>query len=178
MPIYTKKGDKGTTTLFDPCLTKNQRVSKDAARVQTIGTIDELNSFLGIVKVSIHDKFFIEFLNTTQNNLFTINSILAGAKLRFGKGKTTELEKLIDKMDEELPKLTNFILSGGSPLSAQLQYARSLTRAAERNLVSLNRHEKLKPELLTYINRLSDTFFTLARYANFKLGVADDLWQK
>jgi len=178
MPIYTKKGEKGTTTFFDPCLTKNKRVPKNHTRLETIGSLDELNSYLGIIKTFTDDQFFINNINNIQNNIFTINSILAGAKLNFTSKKTLALEKLIDQLDKELPKLTNFILPGGSNLSAQLQYARSLTRRAERNLVALSQSEKIKPELIKYINRLSDTFFTLARYANFKLGVEDDIWNK
>lgn len=178
MPIYTKKGDKGTTTLFDPKLTNNERVNKDNIRLQTIGSLDELNSYLGIIKTSTNDLFFINLIKKIQTNIFTINSILAGARLPFGAKKITELEKLIDRLDQELPKLTKFILPGGSSLSAQFQYARSLTRHAERNLVSLNQIEKIKPENLKYINRLSDTLFTLARYANYKLGLKDDIWKQ
>jgi len=178
MPIYTKKGDKGTTTLFDPKLTNNKRINKDDLRLQTIGSLDELNSYLGVIKTSTQDQFFINHLNSIQINLFTINSILAGAKLRFGSNKITDLEKLIDQLDQELPKLTKFILPGGSLLSAHFQFSRSLTRAAERNLVTLNQVQKVKPQILKYINRLSDTLFTLARFANHKLGIPDNLWLK
>lgn len=175
--IYTKKGDRGTTTLFDPCLTQNKRVRKNHPRLRTIGAIDELNSYLGVIIAVSEDQSLTEFLKEIQRNLFTINSILAGAKLSFTKNKTIQLEKKIDEIDDFIPPLKNFILPGGSQTSSHLQYARTICRRAERHLVSLDQKEKLSPELLKYINRLSDTFFTLARGTNHRLGITEEPWK-
>lgn len=177
MSIYTKKGDSGTTTLFDPCLTKNKRVKKNHPRLRTIGAIDELNSYLGIIISQSEEKSLTEFLKEIQRNLFAINSILAGAKLSFFKTKITQLEKRIDEIDEIIPPLKNFILPGGSQTAAHLQYARTLCRRAERHLVSLDQKEKLSPELIKYLNRLSDCLFTLARNANHNLGITEEPWK-
>jgi len=177
MPIYTKKGDRGTTTLFDPCLTQNKRVKKNHPRLRTIGAIDELNSYLGVAIATSEDQSLTEFLSEIQRNLFTVNSILAGAKLKFVGRNTKSLEKKIDAIDTVIPPLKNFILPGGSQTSAHLQYARTICRRAERHLVNLDQKEKLNPELLKYINRLSDTLFTLARGSNYQLGITEEPWK-
>ncbi|OGM02457.1 ATP:cob(I)alamin adenosyltransferase [Candidatus Woesebacteria bacterium GWA1_41_8] len=176
MVVYTKTGDKGETGLFRPGANKKIRVSKDSTKINALGAVDELNSFIGVTVAASANKELKKTLNNIQRNLLTLGSILAGSKLRFFASKTTQLEKLIDKMDKELPPLNNFILPGGSVTAANLQFCRSLTRRAERALVALNKIEPVKPQILKYINRLSDFFFMLARQANFDEGVADVVW--
>src|SRR3990172_6711356 len=123
MPIYTKKGDKGTTGLFSPGK-KKRRVAKDAAVVEALGALDELNSFLGIARSFNDNTQRDSFLRGIQNNLFTICSILAGAKLSFAADETERLEKEIDQIDRKLPKIANFVFSNGSSLATHLMYAR------------------------------------------------------
>lgn len=160
MPIYTKKGDKGETGTF------HGRISKSDQLAITLGTIDELNSWIGVCG---QDKE----LYRIQTNLMTINSILAGSKKhKFGSYETIHLEKLIDKLTKDLPELKNFIYPVG-----HLQVARTVCRRAERELVLLNTNSKmLAPNILKYINRLSDALFTLARAENKRLGVVEETW--
>ena len=177
MPIYTKTGDKGETGLFSQDKDKKIRVDKDSIRVEAIGALDELNSYLGIVNTASHHKNLTKFISAIQVNIFTINSILAGAGLKFPASHTTALEKKIDNITEELPKLTNFVLPSGDPFAVHLMYARALARRAERRVVSLNKVEEVHPNILKYLNRLSDMLFTLFRYANHISGKKEVLWQ-
>ena len=170
MAIYTKKGDRGETSLF----LKN-KTSKDSARIRAIGAIDETNSYLGVV-VSESPELK-NSLNEIQRNLFVAGSILAGAKLRFSKVKTRKLERVIDRLEGSLPVLKNFILLGGGKAAAKLFFARALARRAERAVVRLSQHEKVKPEILVYLNRLSDYLFMIAREINFKEGRKEEVWR-
>lgn len=170
MAIYTKKGDRGETSIFS----KKERLSKSSLRIKTIGAVDEVNSFLGVV---LADNLQSSELKEVQKNLFTIGAILAGAPLRFPKSKTKKLEKRIDKIEGSLPTLKNFILPGGDKSAANLFFARTLVRRAERSLVALDTEEKLKPEILVFINRLSDYLFMLARQVNYKEGVKEEVWK-
>jgi cob(I)alamin adenosyltransferase len=178
MSVYTKKGDKGETALYDPTNNQRKRVSKDSLRIEAIGTVDELNSYLGVVITNSENLEISELLKDVQSNLFTIGSITAGSKLRFSLTKTTKLEKVIDELEGTLPVLSNFILPGGSILAAHIHFARSLSRRAERRMVALNKIEKVRPQILVYMNRLSDFLFMLARKANYELKVADEIWKK
>jgi len=173
MPIYTKKGDKGQTSLFLP---KEMRVDKDSLRIEAIGAIDELDSYLGVAKTSTENTEIVQLIEEVQRNLLTVGSSLAGSKLKITKREVTKLEKRIDVWDKALPDLTNFILPGGSALSGHLHYCRSLARRAERRVVSLSKHEKVPAQVLMFVNRLSDYFFQMARFANHSLGVEDQLW--
>ena len=161
MAVYTKTGDRGTTGTFG-----GKRISKSSKLINTIGAIDELNSYLGTIGK----------LAEIQRNLFTINSILSGAKLNFSKEFTKELEKEIDVMEGKMPVLSNFIIYSGSSKSTKLYFARALTRRAERSLVSLNRNSQLDKNILIYLNRLSDYLFTLARFVNFKKKIKEKSW--
>ena len=162
MSVYTKTGDKGMTGTFG-----GKRISKSSKLINTIGAIDELNSYMGIVGG----------LTEIQRNLFTINSILSGAKLEFPKEFTKSIEKEIDVMEGRLPVLSNFIIYSGCPKSTRLFYARALTRRAERCLVSLNRKSQLNKNILIYLNRLSDYLFILARFVNFKKKIKEEIWK-
>lgn len=174
MTIYTKKGDKGKTSLFLP---KEMRVDKDSLRVEAIGAIDELDSYLGVAKSSTENRELIQLIEVVQRNLLTTGSSLAGSSLKITKRDVTKLEKQIDEWDGKLPKLSNFILPGGTELSAHLHYCRSLARRAERRVVSLSKHEKVAPQILMFVNRLSDYFFQMARFANFISSVEDEVWK-
>lgn len=176
MAIYTKRGDKGETSLYDGVSVQRERVSKDSLRVRAIGAIDELNSFLGVAISFSESPQLSRKLEETQRDLFRVGSILAGSNLRFSKAKTKLLEKKIDELEERLPPLKSFILPGGSRLSALLQYSRALARRAEREVVALDKAWKVKPQVLAYLNRLADLFFMLAREANFQRGILDEVW--
>lgn len=170
MAIYTKKGDKGETSIFN-----KEKTSKDSLKINAIGTIDEVNSYLGVI-ISESPELK-KSINEIQKNLFVIGSILAGAPLRFSKAKTRKLERIIDNLEGSLPVLKNFILPGGSKIGANLHFARTLVRRAERAVVSFNSLEAVKPEILVYLNRLSDYLFMLARNENFKEGVKEEVWK-
>ena len=161
MAVYTKTGDRGMTGTFS-----GKRILKSSKLINAIGAIDELNSYLGTIGK----------LAEIQRNLFTINSILSGAKLNFSKEFTKELEKEIDVMEGKMSVLSNFIIYSGSSKSTKLYFARALTRRAERSLVSLNRNSQLDKNILIYLNRLSDYLFTLARFVNFKKKIKEKSW--
>lgn len=176
MAVYTKRGDKGQTSLYDPLNAQNIRISKSSTRINAIGSIDELNSFLGIICTKSDKKLKVKIENI-QGKLFRIGSILAGAKLRFSVSYVKPFEKEIDTLEGTLPVLKNFILPGGSEIGSLLHYARTLVRRAERALVSLNETEEVRPEILIFINRLSDYLFMLARKANFDSSLPEKIWK-
>jgi len=160
--IYTKKGDRGETALYDPLAASTRRIPKDSLKIQAIGAVDELNSFLGIVLSGSTDKELNKLLKELHNNLFNVGAILAGAKLPFGLAKTKRLEKVIDKLEGALPVF----------------FARALARRAERAIVSLNKEEEVRSEILIYLNRLSDFLFMLARGENAKKKIKEEIWKK
>lgn len=176
MAIYTKRGDKGETSLYDPANAQNIRISKASAKINAIGSVDELNSFLGYISTKA-DKQTLKKIREIQTSLFSIGSILAKSKLSFGLAKTKKLEREIDEMEGSLPALSNFILVGGSDVAAGLQFCRALTRRAERALVTVNEIEPVKPEIMIFMNRLSDYFFMLSRKVNFELGISETTWK-
>ena len=173
MSIYTKKGDKGETGLFGT----KRRCSKDSLIFDAIGRIDELNSYLGVCVSASENPKIVNILLNIQKDLLTIGTVLAGSDLKFYGSRYLRLEKIIDRLDRELPELKNFIIPGGTGFASHLHFARTLSRRAERGVVRLNKKEKVKPQILTYLNRLSDLLFTLARYANFEVGVEDEIWK-
>ena len=165
MKIYTKKGDKGGTSLIG-----GVKVPKSSLRIHTYGTIDELNSFIGVVRDSYSDPHSLEVLYQIQNLLFTIGSNLAAdpVKSRMELPKISEddiiiLEVEIDKMTESLPELMHFILPGGHIAASHCHVARCVCRRAERLIVELSEKEMVDPLILKYINRLSDYLFVLSR---------------
>lgn len=178
MKIYTKTGDSGETSLFG-----GKRVPKDHIRIEAYGTIDELNSFLGVLYDNLEDENQRHIINSVQSNLFTIGSILAN------EGKTTEyipdlretaigvLEKAMDEMDEALPPLTNFILPGGDTVVSFCHIARTVCRRAERRLVSLQHIEEVDQKLIKYLNRLSDFLFVLSRKIAFDRKAEEIVWK-
>jgi cob(I)alamin adenosyltransferase len=176
MAVYTKRGDKGETSLFDGAARQNIRVSKDSLRIRAIGAVDEANSSLGVVVSFSSDKKLNTLITRIQAELFTIGSVLAGADLRFSKTRTLFLEKQIDKLEGSLPVLRNFILPGGSVVGSHVQLSRTLIRRAEREVVALFKVEPVKPQILTYLNRLSDFLFMLARRVNKDEGKKELVW--
>jgi cob(I)alamin adenosyltransferase len=177
--IYTKTGDEGETGLGD-----GRRVPKDHPRVAAYGSVDELNSMLGAL-VSEQSSFAeTDLLHRVQNDLFDVGADLClpqtagevpGQHLRVRPEQTTRLEEAIDRLNGRLAPLRSFILPGGRPASAWCHLARSICRRAERDLVTLARVETINPELIRYLNRLSDLLFVLARVANDD-GKEDVLW--
>jgi cob(I)alamin adenosyltransferase len=178
MKIYTKTGDTGTTSLFS-----GGRVSKADLRVETYGTVDELNAVLGVARVHQPTAQTNEYLERVQNQLFHLGADLAtplDAKsewvVRMDAGTVAWLETTIDEMTTRLPPLKNFILPGGTAAAAQIHVARTVCRRAERLAVSLSAHEELGEHVLVYLNRLSDWLFTLARWENHRAGVEEEKW--
>jgi cob(I)alamin adenosyltransferase len=178
MKVYTRTGDDGTTALFS-----GGRVSKHHLRVEAYGTVDELNSVLGLVRAHQPLDPIEAWLRQVQTQLFYLGADLAtpaDAKsshvVRVDTDSIAWLESAIDMMDADLPPLQNFILPGGTLIGAQLHVARTVCRRAERITALLAEHEVLTPQVLPYLNRLSDFLFTLARWENWKAGIADDKW--
>jgi cob(I)alamin adenosyltransferase len=178
MKIYTRTGDDGTTSLFS-----GGRVRKDHLRVEAYGTVDELNSVLGVVRTLQLQGDLAGWLEQIQNQLFHLGSDLAtplDAKaswvVRVEESTVQWLETTIDTMTASLPELKTFILPGGTPAAAHLHVARTVCRRAERLTVALSEHEALSPWTLHFLNRLSDWLFTAARYANFQANVAESAW--
>ncbi len=178
--IYTKRGDKGETSLGG-----GQRVRKDTLRVQVYGTVDELNSQIGVALATGLCTRLAESLSAIQNELFDLGSDLCFVeedKIKYSMPQielehVTRLEALIDEMSDELEPLKNFILPGGSIGSAHLHVARTVCRRAEREATTLAHEESIGEYVLTYLNRLSDTLFVMARYENLQQGVAEPQWR-
>ncbi len=181
MPIYTRTGDKGKTSLFD-----GTRVLKSHKRVETYGTIDELNSMLGTALAEIKEsktpsKEVSEELDKIQHDLLDIGSALATPHPMPVVGlekRPKEFEKLIDKLTKRMPELKEFILPGGGKAGSLLHVCRTIARRAERQLVALMQKEKVDATIVTYLNRLSDLLFTMARYANFVEKKKEITWIK
>ena len=177
MKIYTKTGDDGTTGLQG-----NSRVSKSHPRIIAYGTIDEANAVLGIVLSYELDKDIIELLNLIQNELFIVGADLSNPNMEDQKNRVTtdminNLEKNIDKYEEELSPLTNFILPGGNIIASQLHHVRTIIRRAETCVIQLREQEKINNDCIKYINRLSDLFFVLGRVLNKRNGQKDRIWK-
>ncbi|PID15187.1 ATP:cob(I)alamin adenosyltransferase [Sporosarcina sp. P34] len=176
MKIYTKTGDKGTTSLI------GGRVAKDDLRVEAYGTIDELNSFIGKAMTELDGKTFADILTdleTIQNELFDgggdLANVMKERHYKLDEEPITVLENRIDKLMEEAPELERFILPGGSPAAATLHIARTVTRRAERVTVTLmNAADDVSPVVGRYLNRLSDYLFVAARIVNARLGIPDN----
>lgn len=178
--IYTKKGDGGTTALGG-----GQRVPKDALRVQVYGTVDELNSQIGVALATGLSESLDAVLRSVQNELFDLGSDLCFVeedKQKYPLPQIEErhvvrLERLIDEMTQIVGPLENFILPGGSMGSAQLHVARTVCRRAEREASTLAREEGVGAYVLAYLNRLSDALFVMARLENHQKGVDEPLWK-
>lgn len=177
--IYTKTGDKGKTSLFG-----GKRVPKDHFRIEAYGTIDELNSFIGLLRDSIDKESIKNELFKIQNRLFDLGSYLAtpGKKLSdpppVPESFIQQIENWIDDKDSNLPSLTNFILPGGHVCVSHTHVCRTVCRRAERRLVSLSGEAKIHPLTVKFLNRLSDYFFVLGREIAYLYGAEEVLWTK
>lgn len=178
--IYTKTGDEGMTGLAG-----GQRVPKDSQRVETYGTVDELNSQIGVALATGLCERLIGELRLIQNELFDLGSDLATPAASQARHPVPtieprhieKLERLIDEFNEVVGPLANFLLPGGSAGAAQLHAARTVCRRAEREAMALAREETVGATVLPYLNRLSDALFVMARYENHERGVAEPLWE-
>jgi cob(I)alamin adenosyltransferase len=179
MKIYTKTGDHGTTSLFG-----GKRVSKADLRIDTYGTVDELNSFIGLVRDQDVNHKRKEVLVQIQNTLFIVGSVLAtepgNTKAKIPSLREEDiifLEKEIDAMDAELPAMRFFVLPGGHPAISFCHVARTVCRRAERLTMALHEREKIEPLVVKYLNRLSDYLFVLSRKVALELGVEEVPWK-
>ena len=177
MKIYTKTGDEGTTALFG-----GKRVQKDDIRIEAYGTIDELNSFIGLLNSNFQEATQNYFLSEVQKRLFTIGANLASdpdKKMITPDIKNDDihtLENAMDTMDQLLEPLKNFILPGGDSVVAQAHICRTICRRAERRVITLNSDSKVDPLIIIYLNRLSDYFFILARYIAHRNQIEEIPW--
>jgi len=180
--VYTRTGDAGTTALFG-----GQRVSKESLRVEAYGCVDELNSTIGVAVSFMRQGILSRRLEGIQNELFNVGAELASESSKRAKAghmftdeevKIAGLELLIDEYDGKLPKLRTFILPSGSRPGALLHLCRTVCRRAERAVVRLSRKEKVNAHVLTYLNRLSDLLFVVARYANKSARKPETRWKK
>ncbi|MEL6134503.1 MAG: cob(I)yrinic acid a,c-diamide adenosyltransferase [Bacteroidota bacterium] len=179
MKIYTKKGDEGKTSLLG-----GTRVFKSDLRIESYGTVDELNAVMGMLGDFPEVAFQLERIRAIQNHLFNIGSHLANdpekSKFQlppFDPIAAQDLEESIDQMNQELPPLKNFILPGGHPASSAAHLGRTVCRRAERRIVALNQESPMDPAILMYLNRLSDWLFVLSRAVIYKVGGEEILWK-
>jgi cob(I)alamin adenosyltransferase len=180
--IYTKTGDKGETGLVG-----GQRVSKDTQRIEVFGTVDELNSFVGLVRISAREVKLDELeviFERVQHELFNLGSVLATLpedlhpkQPRITKETIDQLEREIDHYNASLAPLRSFVLPGGTRICAELHVCRTICRRAERALVTLSHDEEIPLEAMLYLNRLSDAMFVWSRWVNQALNVEEALWQ-
>ena len=186
--VYTRTGDKGFTKLVG-----GKKVPKDAARIAAYGTLDELNSALGLARVFNDDgkdlspaaQRLDQIFRRLQNELFDLGSELATppdfsyeGMFKVGEDEVKALEKLIDELQKDLTPLNSFILPGGGKVSGFLHQARTVCRRAEREILRLSREEEIGPGPLQYVNRLSDLLFVLSRWVSKNLGEPEYLWER
>lgn len=177
--IYTRKGDDGTTGLGG-----GQRVGKDSLRVATYGTVDELNSAIGVAIANGLVPRLVQALPVIQNELFHLGSdlcFLEADKATFRIPQieprhVEALERLMDELNEVVGPIENFVLPGGAPGAAHLHVARTVCRRAEREAITLAHDEPIGTFVVPYLNRLSDALFIMARYENHERGIAEPLW--
>jgi cob(I)alamin adenosyltransferase len=185
MKVYTRTGDAGTTGLF-----AGPRVSKHDSRISAYGTVDELNAVVGLARAELGREQrddsgdrLDDLLLRIQHDLFVLGADLAtpteasAATARVEDEHIERLEREIDRMDEDLPELKNFILPGGSPAAARLHVARTVCRRAERLAVTAAEAHELNEQAVVYLNRLSDLLFMAARWINHARGVSDTVWR-
>lgn len=185
--IYTRRGDAGETSLVG-----GQRVAKDSLRLECYGTVDELNSLVGMACVSLEEhhhavpetKKLLEILRRVQHELFNLGSILATLpedvhpkQPRVTPAEVLRLEREIDEMNEALAPLRSFVLPGGCRVNSELHLCRTVCRRVERIAVALAREEEVPADAIRYLNRLSDAFFVWSRWVNHKMGSPEVLWE-
>lgn len=177
--LYTRKGDKGDTGMFG-C---DQRMSKSSVVAEALGTLDEVNSFLGVCKMKEQEKMmhvegrsYETILGAVQQNLFTVQAEVAGAPKQITEEKVKEIEALIAEIEALLPPIKTFFVSGGTELAASLDFARTLARRAERRVVAVAEEGKVEvgAHTLAFLNRLSSLLYAMARFANHVSGVKEE----
>lgn len=185
MKIYTRGGDQGETGLFG-----GRRVPKSHLRVDAYGTVDELSAALGMAVQAVADSEITRRIQIVQQDLFRLGASLATPEPEEGEKRTRpetpplpaerirQMEEWIDAATEETPALREFILPGGSQGAAALHLSRTICRRAERKTVLLGAHERIDPEVVRYLNRLSDLLFCLARLENHRAGIPDVPWRR
>lgn len=173
MKIYTRTGDKGKTGILG-----KSRLDKDDIRIESYGTIDELNSILGMCTVKLEDEM-IEDVRWIQRILFEMGTELAYEEYKelITESDVKRIESMIDNSEDKLPALSSFILPGGTELSTSFQFARAVCRRSERRLVSFSKVGKLNKHTLAFVNRLSDLLFSWSRLANIKHGEEEIIWK-
>lgn len=167
--LYTKKGDDGSTILFDA----KKRIPKASLIVDVLGVVDELNSLLGVCKVKADDKVVREMLEDLQQELFVAQAELAGAEPRITTSDVTKLEVRIGKIEKKLPVIKSFFIAGGTELSALLDFARAVSRRVERAAVRLYDDGAMNKDLYSFLNRISSFLYALARLTNQKSGIKE-----
>jgi len=178
MPVYTRKGDKGET-----CRCGGAKVGKEHPCMDVCGYVDELNSFTGLARSKFGPSDFSSILDRIQQELFELGADLSTPMHSKSKVKritpahTVRLEADIGKFEKELAPLHNFILPGGIPPASLLHVCRTICRRAERRVVAFSKAEKVNPEAMVYLNRLSSLFFEMARAANKRAGVGEEVWK-
>jgi cob(I)alamin adenosyltransferase len=178
--LYTQKGDNGTTKTFR-C---DQRISKSSAITEALGSLDEINSFLGICKVKsekeklmlVDGTSFAKMVHEVQKNLFIIQAEVAGSKMSITEDKIKEIEMIIDSIERELPLIKTFFISGGSKLATLFDIARTIARRAERRVIGVVDEGKteISGNTLAYLNRLSSLLYAMARLTNHKFGITEE----
>ncbi|PIP68846.1 ATP:cob(I)alamin adenosyltransferase [Candidatus Nomurabacteria bacterium CG_4_9_14_0_2_um_filter_32_10] len=188
--LYTRKGDNGTTGLFSAkgrpasgwgC---DQRISKSSIITEALGSLDEVNSFLGFCKVRAREGKFVvpsnikgdQAIHDVQKNLFIIQAELAGASMSIDEEKVKELEMMVDSIEKELPPIKTFFISGGTELASLFDIARTICRRAERRVINVSEESKIPINKFTlaYLNRLSSLLYAFARYSNHKFGILEE----
>lgn len=178
MKVYTKKGDKGTTQLIG-----GARVAKSSLRIESYGTVDELNSYIGLIRDQEINQTSVNQLIEIQDRLFTIGSLLASdgsSKMQLPEIQNTDidfLESSIDEMEKQLKPMKSFILPGGHTTVSYCHIARCVCRRAERAVVNLDQQDDVSPIILVYLNRLSDYLFVLGRLLSKELNIEETPWK-
>jgi cob(I)alamin adenosyltransferase len=179
--LYTRKGDAGTTKDFKSG--PGQRKSKSSCQTEALGALDELNSFLGLVKVKstgagwkVQGKSPVEIVHWVQNCLFSVQAETAGADKKVGQEKVVKMEVIIDAIEKELPPIKTFFISGGTELAALFDICRTFARKAERRVIAAVDKKEiiLDPATLAFLNRLSSLMYALARLTNHKSGITEE----
>jgi len=182
--LYTGYGDNGTTTLYD-C--KQHRISKSSILIEALGAVDELNAYLGIIKVLAKDdnffielidekKYFDKIIDDIQQNLFVIQAELGGSKMTVSREELDKVESIVKVISDNLPPIKSFTISGGSILSSSLDFGRTLARRAERRIVGVldEGSRDIGEGTISYMNRLSTILFALSRYTNHLLSIKEE----
>ena len=182
--LYTGFGDKGTTTHFD-C--KQTRISKSALLIEALGSVDELNAYLGTIKVNCGKDNLVlkvgkkiipynKIIDNLQQNLFVIQAELGGSAMSIGKKELTKIEYIINTIADILPPITSFTISGGSATSSGLDFARTLARKSERRIIAVSEEKSraISVGTISYMNRLSSILFAMSRYANYIFSIPEE----